>query len=218
MSLYARSDLMSVSIPTTSGGCGRTHTRPVTKGVARKVWELNCLPCESYLRGDSKPKVIRVTGGDKNKGIASRMDHVADSDPHWSSTPETIPATPDEENIHARRNEVATTQLQLLQASAAAKAAGFDIPPEAVWLLEQKLGGNILQGTIECMNGHSNQSGTKFCGECGVNMSTRASVEPVPVQKTTDYETFSIKQLKELCRIENLPSSGTKKQLIERLS
>ena len=219
MALYARSDLMSVSIPTTSGGCGRTHTRPVTKGVSKRVWELNCAPCESYLRGDSKPKVIRVSGGDKNKGIASRMDHVADSDPHWSSTPETIPATPDEENVNALRNEVATTELQLLQSSAAAKAAGFDIPPEAVWLLEQKLGGTVLQGTIECMNGHSSPSGSKFCSECAVSMSARAAVEPVEVKKAfTEYEKLSIKQLKELCRLENLPSSGTKKQLIERLS
>jgi hypothetical protein len=145
------------------------------------------------------------------------MDHVSDSDPHWSSTPETIPATPDEENVHARRNEVATQQLQLLQASAAAKAAGFDIPAEAVWLLEQKLGGTVLQGTIECMNGHSNPSGSKFCSECAVSMSARGAVEPVKVEKNS-YEGLSIKDLKELCRLENLPTSGTKKQLIDRLS
>lgn len=217
MSLYARSDLMSVSIPAASGGCGHVHSRPVTKGAVKKVWELNCPPCESYLRGDNKPKVIKVIGGDKNKSIPSRMDHVADSDPHWSSTPETIPATPDEENVHARRNEVATQQLQLLQASAAAKAAGFDIPPEAVWLLEQKLGGTVLQGTIECVDGHSNPGGTKFCSECGVDMKVRVKVPGFEVEKNS-YEGLSIKDLKELCRVEGLPASGTKKQLIERLS
>jgi hypothetical protein len=220
MSLFARSDMMSVSIPETSGGCGKTHSRPVTKGVSRRVWELNCLPCEAYLRGDDKPKVIRVTGGDKNKGIPGRMDHVADSDPHWSSTPETVPLSPDEEGVHARRNEVATQQLQLLQASAAAKAAGFDIPPEALWLLEEKLGVNLVHGTLECMNGHSNPAGTKFCGECGVSMNIRAAVTPVdPPGKTDgDLSKLSIRELKELCKQDGLPMSGTKKQLVERLS
>jgi len=209
--------MMSVSIPETSGGCGKTHSRPVTKGVAKRVWELNCPQCEKYLRGDSKPKIIKVIGGDKNKSIPSRMDHVADSDPHWSSTPETIPPTPDEERVHSVRQEVATQQLQLLQASAAAKAAGFDIPPEAIWLLEQKLGGTVLQGQIDCMHGHSNPPGTKFCGECGVDMKARAAVESVQ-KDSTEYEKLSIKQLRELCKVEGLPTSGTKKQLVERLS
>lgn len=219
MSLFARSDMMSVSIPTTSGGCGKTHSRPVTKGVAKRVWELSCPQCEAYLRGDRKPKVIKVVGGDKNKGIPSRMDHVADSDPHWSSTPETVPPTPDEERVHSVRQEVATQQLQLLQASAAAKAAGFDIPPEAIWLLEEKLGGKILQGQVECYNGHTNPPSTKFCGECGVDMKARAAVGSAEVPKaSSEYDKLSIKQLKELCKAEGLPMSGNKKQLVERLS
>lgn len=219
MSLYARSDMMSVSIPVTSGGCGKTHSRPVTKGVVKRVWELNCPPCETYLRGDHKPKVIKVVGGDKNKGIPSRMDHIADSDPHWSSTPETIPATPDEENVHSRRQEVASQQLQLLQASAAAKAAGFDIPAEALWLLEEKLGTNLVRGMVECANGHDNPGGSKFCQECGIDMKVRASVGSAPVVKSSDeYEKLSIKELKELCKAEGLPTSGNKKQLVERLS
>lgn len=219
VSLYARSDLMSVSVPVSSGGCGRTHSRPVAKGVSRRVWELNCPQCESYLRGDNKPKVIRVTGGDKNKGIPSRMDHVADSDPHWSSTPETIPPTPDEEQVHSRRQEVASQQLQLLQASAAAKAAGFEIPPEALWLLEEKLGTNLVHGMIECANGHDNAAGSKFCQECGIDMKVRAALEnDVTIQVDGDFSKFSIKALKEMCKAQGLPTSGTKKQLVDRLS
>lgn len=218
MSLYARSDMMSVSIPETSGGCGKTHSRPVTKGVAKRIWELNCPQCERYLRGDNRPKVIKVTGGDKNRGIPSRMDHVADSDPHWSSTPETVPPTPDEERVHSVRQEVATQQLQLLQASAAAKAAGFDIPPEAIWLLEEKLGGKILQGNVECANGHVNGAGTKFCNECGISMSARKAVNTGEEKQDSGLEKLSLKELREMCKAEGLPTSGSKKQLLERLS
>lgn len=216
MALYARSDLMSVSIPVTSGGCGKTHSRPVAKGAPRRVWELVCPSCEKYLRGDDKPKVIKVMGGDKNKGIPSRMDHVADSDPHWSTTPETIPATPDEEQVHSRRQDVASQQLQLLQASAAAKAAGFDIPAEALWLLEEKLGPNLVRGTVECADGHDNQAGTKFCGECGIDMKIRAAISDDT--EDPDLSKLPISALKELCKQQNLPSTGTKKQLVERLS
>lgn len=211
---------MAISIPVSSGGCGATHSRKVTQGAKARVWELNCPPCESFLRGDQKPKIIKVIGGDKNKGIPSRMDHVADCDPHWSSTPETIPPTPDEENVNSRRQEVASQQLQLLQASAAAKAAGFDIPAEALWLLEEKLGANLVHGSVECMNGHANQAGTKFCGECGVDMKARASIGSAETPKAdrSEYEGLSIRQLKEICKAEGFPVSGTKKQLIERLS
>jgi hypothetical protein len=168
------------------------------------------------LRGDDKPKVIKVMGGDKNKGIPSRMDHVADSDPHWSTTPETIPATPDEEQVHSRRQDVASQQLQLLQASAAAKAAGFDIPAEALWLLEEKLGPNLVRGTVECADGHDNQAGTKFCGECGIDMKIRAAISDDT--EDPDLSKLPISALKELCKQQNLPSTGTKKQLVERLS
>jgi SAP domain len=218
VSLYARSDMMSVSIPETSGGCGKTHSRPVAKGVARKVWELTCPSCESYLRGDHKPKVIKVVGGDKNKGIPSRMDHVPDSDPHWSSTPEAIPQTPDEDHIYVRRQETATQQLHILEAAAAAKAAGFPIPEEAVWLIQERLGSHILQGKIECMNGHANDAGNKFCGECSVDMKKRAAIDAPVKESFNEFEKLSIKQLRELCKAEGLPASGTKKQLVERLS
>jgi hypothetical protein len=218
MVLYARSDMMSVSIPATSGGCGKTHTRPVAKGVARKVWGLDCPQCEAYLRGDHKPKVIKVVGGDKNKGIPSRMDHVADSDPHWSSTPETVPPTPDEEHVTSRRTEVARERLDLLQAAAAAKAAGFPIPDEVSWLLEEKLGHNVILGQVQCMNDHLNPAGTKFCGECGVDMKLRAAVNAPDGPAGIDYADLSIRQLKEICKQQGLPMSGTKKQLVERLS
>jgi hypothetical protein len=228
ISLYARSDLMSVSIPVTSGGCGKLHSRPVAKGIAKRVWELNCPDCEKYLRGDGKPKVIRVSGGDKNKGIPSRMDHVTDSDPHWSTTPETIPPTPDEEKVHSVRAELGKEQLAMINSFAAAKQAGIEIPREAWWLLEQNFDPKILQGQIQCLEGHNNPSGTKFCGECGVGMNVQAALKAAkhdeapfvgPGHPSDDaLDSLDLRTLRQMCKDQGLPTSGNKKQLVERLA
>ena len=215
MSLYARSDLMSVSVPATSGGCGKTHSRPVSKGLVSKVWELKCPDCEAYLRGDFKPKVIKVRGGDKNKGIPSRMDHVADSDPHWASAPEAVPQTPDEEQIHTVRAELGKEQLKMLEAFAAATAAGLDIPREAMYVLEKNFDPRILKGNVVCVNGHDNNAGAKFCSECAVDMSIRGGL---PQSEDVKLSKLTVAQLKQMCKDENLPSHGTKTQLIERLT
>ena len=60
-----------------------------------------------------------MTSADKERGIPSRMRHVADSDPHWASTPESVPKTPDEESIHHVRTELGSQQLKMLEAFAA---------------------------------------------------------------------------------------------------
>src|SRR6185437_16681414 len=85
MTLYARSDLASISIPATSGGCNSTHSRPVVKGAPAKVWKLECPPCESVLRGDAKPKKL-VYETDKRTGQTIRQARVPDASDQWSST------------------------------------------------------------------------------------------------------------------------------------
>ena len=80
MSLYARSDLMSVSVPATSGGCGNSHSRPVSQGKPAKEWRLDCPPCEGYLKGDRKPKILKTTPGDPKAGIPSRQERVPDEE------------------------------------------------------------------------------------------------------------------------------------------
>lgn len=215
MSLFARSDLMSVSIPATSGGCGKTHSRPVTKGIIAKVWKLDCPPCESYLRGDNKPKVIRVRGGDKNKGIPSRMDHVADCDPHWASAPEAVPQTPDEEQIHTVRAELGEKQLKMLEAFAAAVKAGLEIPPDAMFVLEQNFDPKILKGKVVCVNGHEVNAGAKFCPDCAADMSVRNAVSAGDDERLGNLH---VSTLKKMCRAQDLPDHGTKAELIERLT
>ena len=52
MNLYARSDVMGVSIAVASGGCGQTHTRPVNNGAPAKTFELSCPQCSFALKDD----------------------------------------------------------------------------------------------------------------------------------------------------------------------
>jgi SAP domain len=225
MSLYARSDLMSISVPVTSGGCGGSHSRPVNRGAPAKIWQLDCTACESYLRGDKKQKVIHVLPGDKEKGIPGRMVHVADSDPHWSSTPEGIPLTPDEQHIHKIRSERGHEQLQQLQALAALQGAGFTIPPEAQWLLDRNFDARIIKGTILCPTGHENTAGAKFCMECSLPMIDQPAigaspdVSETPVITTEDIPlgTLHVATLRKKCREKGLDDKGTKDQLISRL-
>jgi|SRR5277367_705710 len=69
MPLYARADVMSVSIGQAHGGCGNSHTRPVVQGAPVKIWKLACSQCQGYLAND----------------------------PLWSGNLADIPSTPDEE-------------------------------------------------------------------------------------------------------------------------
>ena len=170
MTLYARNDMCSTGIPVTSGGCGTTHSRPVVGGAPAKVWALDCPPCESFLNGATKPKILKFTPGDAKAGIPSRQEHVPDMNPMWSSSPDAIPLTPDEQMRNATRTERGAQQLQMIQALNALRSSGIDVPAEAMWLLEKELPANILRGTMVCPAGHDNASGTKFCSECGTSM------------------------------------------------
>jgi hypothetical protein len=223
---------MSVSIPETSGGCGATHVRPVTHGSPAKVWKLDCGPqpdgragCESYLRGDHKPKIIKVIPGDREQGIPSRMEHVADADPHWSSTPEGIPPTPDEQHVNKIRAERGAQELQQLQALIAAKSAGISIPDNAMWLLQQTFDPRIIKGTTVCANGHDNVAGAGFCSTCGIRMSAQAQLGEAPDVTEEDAPlnplplgTLHVSTLRKMCRERGLTDKGTKDAMITRLA
>lgn len=217
---------MSVSIPPTSGGCGKTHARPVTKGIAAKVWKLDCASCESYLRGDGKPKVIKVIPGDKENNIPSRMEHVIDAHPQWSNTPEGVPPTPDEQHVNKIRTERGSHELQMLQALIAAKNAGMAIPDNAMWLLEQNFDPRLIHGKVICANGHDNTAGAKFCSTCGTNMASRGVIEAPEIQSEQGGETeigeiplgsLHVATLKKMAREKGLSDKGSKADLIERL-
>jgi hypothetical protein len=206
---------MSVSVPVASGGCGNTHSRPVRDGVPARDFRLDCPGCEKFLKGGGRT-VLQYTPGDREAGILPVQERVADCDPCWGATPEAVPESPDERQYTRKRNKLGAEELEWVRALAAAKQAGISIPDNAMALLEARLGTQMLRGKTVCFNGHDNTSGTKFCSECGVNMASKAAVEAP--DKITDYSQLSTKQLQELCKMQKLPTYGSKKQLVERLS
>lgn len=217
MTLYARSDVMSVSIPATSGGCNSQHTRPVVKGAPAKVWGLACAPCEAYLRGDGRQKKL-VYQIDKNTGQSVRQERVPDGSDQWSSTPDTIPLTPDEERTNTTREARGQMQIQMIQALAAMRATGIQVPPEAMWLLEREIPEGVLKGTVLCANSHDNPAGVKFCGECGISMNARGAISSgEPEEPAVDLDRLHPQTLRKMCRDRKLPDRGSKDDLIGRL-
>lgn len=220
MTLYARSDLMSVAVPVASGGCGDNHSRPVVSGAPAKVWGLKCPPCESYLRGDRKQKKL-VYETDPKTGQTLRQARVSDADAMWSSTPETVPLTPDEERSDYRFRETAMAQINAMNALGTAVSNGLQIPPEMMYLLRKQLPAEMLiPGAIVCADGHDNQPGAKFCAQCGVSMAAKAAISSVeePSANPVDFGRLHPATLAKMCRKAGLPDKGSKDQLIARLA
>lgn len=218
--LYARSDVMSVAVPAPLG-CGASHTRPVTRGAPAKIFKLDCPPCEAYLRGDHRPKKL-VYEVNKTTGAPIRQQRVPDADPMWSSTPETVPLTPDEERVDATRRERGKMQIEMLQALAALRSTGIEVPAEAMWLLESELPEGVLRGKVVCLNGHDVPAGSKFCPECGASMAARGAISQPgpeePVEPVVDLGRLHVQSLRKMARQRGLPDKGTKEQLIQRLA
>lgn len=215
MALFARSDVMSVSVPVGSGGCGKSHSRPVIKGAPAKTFRLDCGPCESHLKGDRKPRVLKYHI-DKATGQSVRQERIADADPMWGSTPDSAPLTPDEDRTNTTRQERGRMQIEMIQALAAMRATGIQVPPEAMWLLEREIPEGVLRGTVVCAEGHDNAAGTKFCGECGVSMAARGAIAP-PEEPEIDLGRLAYPTLRKMCRERELPDKGSKDVLIGRL-
>jgi hypothetical protein len=224
MTLYARSDVCSIAIPVSSGGCGAQHTRKVTRGVPDKVWALNCPPCESYLRGDRKAKILRYQT-DKKTGQVIRQERVADADPMWSSTPDTIPLSPDQEATHHLRVERGEQQLRALESIATLVKAGIDFrnrPDVLFFLRENQLPEDILQGSVLCADDHPNPAGVRFCNECGISMAAKGAISPGGDDGneggSVDLSRLHVQSLRKMARDRGLPDKGSKDDLIQRLA
>ena len=219
LTLYARSDVMSVSIPPASGGCGNSHTRPVRNGAPDRIFKLTCPDCEGYLKGDRKAKILRTSPGDVKAGIPAKQERVADSDPHWSSTPDTVPLTPDETQTRHLKIEKGEQQLRALESLIALKSGGIDVTsrPEVLYFLQQSgLTGEMLQGQVVCPAGHENSAGVKFCGECGISMNAQKEITATPDDIPLDM--LHIATLRKKCREAGLNDKGKKNELIARLT
>jgi hypothetical protein len=142
----------------------------------------------------------------------------------WSSTPDTVPLTPDEERTNAVRSERGRMQIEMLQALAALRSTGVEVPPEAMWLLERELPAGVLRGTVVCADGHDVPAGNKFCPECGISMAARGALTPgsdngdEPSEPAVDLARLHPQTLKKLCRERALPDTGSKDELIARLA
>lgn len=192
--------------------------RKVTRGVPEKIFKLDCPPCEAYLKGDRKPRILKYHI-DAKTGQSVRQERIADSDSLWSSTPDTIPLTPDEDRTNTTRQERGRMQIEMIQALAAMRSTGIQVPAEALWLLEREIPEGVLRGTVVCAEGHDNAAGVKFCGECGISMSARGAIAPLesPDEPEVDLERLHPQTLRKMCRQRDLPDKGSKDVLIGRL-
>lgn len=196
MPVYARSDIAAVSISPNHGGCGATHSRPVVGGAPARIWALTCHEgCEDVLRSDTL----------------------------WSSTPATIPETPDEVAIREDAEKRGTVEQAQSTAAALQNLAKLgDLPQVISQFMAFAAGqGNALPQTqpslLLCKNGHQNNADAAFCSGCGTPLT-----DPVPTDRgkaleaseppataegliafhndSVDLESMSISELRELAK------------------
>jgi len=215
ITVYGRSDICSIVIPVPDG-CGAQHTRKVTRGVPEKVFAITCPPCEAYLKGDRKPRILKYQI-DSKTGQSVRQERIADADDRFSSSPDTVPLTPDEERTNTTRTERGRMQIEMIQALAAIRATGLQIPAEAMFLLEREIPEGVLRGTLVCANGHDVPTGNKHCGECGISMAARGAIAAPDEPAVVDLDRIHPQTLKKMCREKGLPDKGSKDDLIGRL-
>jgi hypothetical protein len=95
------------------------------------------------------------------------------SDPHWSSTIAKIPETFDEKQDREDFAERGQLDERRLMAMALAKLTGIELPETLTGMAP----GGLLQGEIECAEGHPCRAGSKFCPECGSPVRSDASAK-----------------------------------------
>jgi hypothetical protein len=199
MTVYARNDLASTTISEAHGGCGNVHTRPAPGGNPVAVWSLTCAQCEDHLR------------------------HNADQ---WSTTAAEIPETHDEtkgrENFEKRGAKDRDNLMMILMA----KAAGVEIPESMARMISGVPG--HVPAELECPQGHGQPAGRKFCAECGSPMRGTAAAAALESPHKPDQAPAGGKprrlrdarldELQALARSRTLDASGTRADLISRLS
>jgi hypothetical protein len=99
MPVYARSDVVCVTVSHSHGGCGTVHARPVVNGAPAKVWSVDCPQCKDYLA----------------------------KDPLWSTTLADVPSSPDEDLARDNAEKSTTRSREDIMALALAKIAGLPV-------------------------------------------------------------------------------------------
>ncbi len=97
MPVFARSDVLSVTVSRAHGGCGEVHRRPFNDDSPVRVWRLSCPLCQGHLSHD----------------------------PLWSGNEGTIPATPDETQAVENSNTLFSRNRDDIMTMALARLAGL---------------------------------------------------------------------------------------------
>jgi hypothetical protein len=203
MTIYARSDVMSVALSAAHGGCGAAHSRPVTHGAPAKVWALDCPPCENHLR----------------------------SDPLWAVMPADLPETPDEVRVREDQEKRGSRdrESQLVDAILAIANSHEKLPDQLAAALATA--GSMIPAitdTVRCPEGHENTALAKFCGECGRRMDEppianddEPAVPHLGAPKLdlspADLVRMSVPDLRALATKHGIDATGTKADLIARM-
>ena len=161
-------------------GCAEGHSRPRDPRTGQHVprWAVTCAAHEALYKGAGKPKIL-VYVKDKKTGAILRQERVPDVTPGIGFTPDTRPLTRDEEETRVLQLERGENQLRALESIATLAKAGIDFrnrPDVLLFLRENQLPEDILQGSVLCLNDHPNPAGVKFCAECGVSMAARGAI------------------------------------------
>jgi Double zinc ribbon/SAP domain len=115
----------------------------VIDGAPVRLWELTCPPCEAYL-AKFNPDL-------------------------WAGVISEIGETPDEEKAREDFQKRGALDRDQIMALAMAKLAGVELPET----MRRPISGlaphvPVISGQLECADGHPNEPGMKFCGDCGM--------------------------------------------------
>ena len=210
MTVYARSDVASVTISPAHGGCGAVHTRPAPGGEPVRVFALTCAACEDVLRYDSL----------------------------WGASATAIPETPDEV-INREANEKRTSVEQAARNVEAMEKLGA-MPETLAKVLADLIQGKTTLPMAMCPAGHPAPGSSAFCGECGARMARDAppvAAEALPEPPLTeepqdapegflkasepedavDLESLSLGELKKLATSYGVPTRRSKEDQISAL-
>ena len=195
MGLYGRNDVMSVSVPSTSGGCGVTHSRPVADGVAADEWDLEktCGVCAAFMKGD----------------------------PLWAAMPAEVPETPDErmvredaekrgeraikksqEKLSVQQGELNQRIVELLERSGTGGGTAAPDPDLIAALVAQE-----VQKALAAMNTPAPASAPE-----------PELTEAVPVGDGVDLARLHVRTLSKMCNDRGLDRRGSRADLIARLN
>lgn len=154
MTIYARNDILSVGLSRSHGGCGKSHNRPVENGAPVKLWAFDeCPVCERVLRAD----------------------------PHWSVNISEMPETYDEKATREDQEKRGQRDAATATSQALTQLAGLgDLPAVMAQLVALFNGGDPTKSQVGiekptilaeyCPSGHTVHGGSRFCGECGIEM------------------------------------------------